>query len=612
MEYRIDERDVKFQLFDWLPLGDVLAADRFADWDRENVEMAIDEAVKIARLEIAPTNEDGDRLGTTLAHGEVRVPESFKPVYETLADNGWIGCSNNPELGGLGLPEAVATVASELFAGANLSLSLVILLTRGTAHLVEEFGTEELRRAICERMYTGRWAGTMCLTEPQAGSDVGASTTRAEKQANGRYLIRGEKIFITYGDHDLTENVIHGVLARTPDAPAGTRGLSLFVVPKRRLGEDGALGEANDVRCSSVEHKLGIHGSPTCSLVFGGEGACEGYLLGEEGDGIRLMFRMMNAARLEVGVQAVATAAAAQQAALQYARERLQMRHWNKQAATADQVAIIEHPDVRRMLLTSSAYVQAMRALLYRTGYYIDMTHVTEGEERERYQSYVDLLTPVCKAWCSDWGFRVTEWSLQVFGGYGYTRDYPAEQYLRDAKITSIYEGTNGIQALDFVGRKLPARGGAAAREMLGGAAGVGKELSGDESLGAAADLLTRAVGEIRSVLTEIPGREDATVLTLLNAVPILDMFGTVLGAGFLLDQARLARDKLGAFLEERGVDSGDAGAVRAFLAKHEEAAFYHDKVQAAVHFAFRALPSVGAQAVAVRAGEKAAMEAVF
>ncbi|MCP4656911.1 MAG: acyl-CoA dehydrogenase, partial [bacterium] len=349
MKYEVDLRDLKFQLFEWLPTEELLTAERFADWDRENVEMVIDEALKLAQEEFAPINEEGDRTGIEFADGRVTSPESFKAAYRILCEGGWVGCSSNPEFGGLGLPQVVGTVVNDLFAGANMTFCLVNVLTRGTAHLTEEFGGDELRALICERMYTGEWAGTMCLTEPQAGSDVGACTTRAEKQDNGRYRIRGEKVFITSGEHDLTENIIHAVLARTPDAPPGTRGLSLFIVPKIRIHDDGSLGEANDVHCVGVEHKMGIHASPTCSMSFGPNDACEGVLLGEEGQGMRLMFQMMNEARLEVGGQATAVAAAAHQAALSYARERLQLRAWNaKRGQGPAQVPIVEHPDVRR------------------------------------------------------------------------------------------------------------------------------------------------------------------------------------------------------------------------------------------------------------------------
>ncbi|MGB5816151.1 MAG: acyl-CoA dehydrogenase [Thermoanaerobaculia bacterium] len=613
MDYDVDLRDVIFQLFEWLPTERLLEADRFADWDRDSVEMVVTEALKIAQEELAPTNEEGDRSGCKLVDAKVTVPEPFGPAYKTLAEGGWIGSVNNSDVGGLGLPHVVGTVANELFAGANLSISLVMLLTRGASELIEDFGTDEMRGLFCEKLYSGQWTGTMCLTEPSAGSDVGASVTRAVEQENGRYLISGEKIFITYGDHDLTDNVIHTVLARLPDAPSGTRGLSLFVVPKIRVDPDGGLGESNDVVCGGIEHKLGIHGSPTCSMLFGQNGNCEGYLLGEKNKGMKMMFQMMNSARLEVGLQGAAVAGAAHQAALAFAKERIQSRNWSKFAdPEAPPVAIVEHPDVRRMLLTSGAYVQAMRALLLQSAYYIDMSHVAEGEERERFQSYVELLTPICKAWASDWGFRVTEWCLQVFGGYGYTRDYPAEQYLRDAKIASIYEGTNGIQALDLVGRKMRLRDGDAVRELLGLVGATVKKLRNDPELDEVGALLGEALGEIGEVTTGLGKRSDAMLVMLLNAVPFLDMMGNTLAAHYLLDQAFLARSALQTILEARGVDAGDEDAYQELLASDSDAAFYHNKVQTAIHFGFRVLPQVRALAVAIKAGELAPMKAVM
>ena len=610
MEYNVDIRDLKFQLFEWLGIDQLLAAERFADWDTENVEMVLDEALRIAQQELAPGNDEGDRAGAVWEDGKVTVPASYKPAYKTLSEGGWVASTADPELGGLGLPEAVGTAISELFSGANLSLSLVNLLTAGASHLIEDHGGERLKAQMCRKMYSGQWSGTMCLTEPHAGSDVGASTSRALPQDDGSYLISGEKIFITFGEHDLAENIIHAVLARTPDAPAGTRGLSLFAVPKKRIADDGSSGEDNDVYCASVEHKLGIHGSPTCSIVFGRHGACQGFLLGREGEGMRLMFQMMNAARIEVGVQAVAVAGAAHQAALRYAKERLQMRHWSGRKG-AGQVAIVEHPDVRRMLFGSSAYVQAMRSLLLKASYCHDMSRVSDGEEAERYHALLEVLTPICKAWPSDWGFRVTEWSLQVFGGYGYTKDYPAEQYLRDAKITSIYEGTNGIQALDFVGRKLGTRGGEIVRGLLTEAGGTAAKLAGDDQLGASARLLGDAVRELGEILGEIPGRADGALTMVLNAVPVLDSFGTVLGAQHLLEQAVVARRRLDEVLADKGVEAG-GDAYRRLVADHEDAAFYHNKIQSAIHFCYRALPSVTAHGVAIRAGERAAMDAVL
>ncbi len=613
MGYQADIRDITFQLFEWLPTGQLLKNDLFSQWERGDVEMVLAEALKLAQEQLDPANRDGDKVGARFEDGHVVMPPSFHPVYQKIREGGWIGCINNPEYGGMGLPDTVGTAINEMFFGANMALSLSALLTRGASYLVEKFGTDEMRALFCERMYTGEWAGTMCLTEPQAGSDVGASKARAVKQPNGRYLIQGEKIFITSGDHDLTPNIIHAVLARTPGAPDGTSGLSLFLVPKVRVNADGSLGELNDVACSRIEEKLGIHGSPTCSLVFGGNDRCEGFLLGEEKAGMKLMFHMMNPARIEVGLQGAAVAAAAHQAALEYARTRLQGRHWTRMKEHgAPQVAIIEHPDVRRMLFTSGAYVQGMRALLLQTSYFIDMTHVTTGEEQERYQSYVEVLTPICKAWASDWGFRVTEWCLQVYGGYGYTADYPAEQYLRDAKIASIYEGTNGIQALDLVARKLPAKGGKAIRDLLGMAEKTFKTLRNDRQLMEPAWMLGAALKQIEDISKGLAKRPDAPIVVLLNSVPFLDMIGDVLAAHFLLDQAVIARTRLGEMLAAAGVASDDKKAVRAFLQEKPEAVFYHNKVQTAIHFAYRVLPLVTARAVAIRAGEVAPVEAIL
>ncbi len=371
MPYRVDLQDLEFQLFDWLRLEELLAHPRFAEWDRDGLRMVLGEAAGLAVRELASINAEGDRDGVAWQDGRVTLPPSAVRAWRLFREGGWVGLTSDPALGGMGLPDAVGSAANEIFAGANLSFNLVALLTRSAAaQLVADYGTPQLREFYCRRMVDGTWTGTMCLTEPQAGSDVGASRTRAERQADGSYLISGEKIFITCGEHDLAENIVHAVLARTPGAPAGTRGLSLFLVPKIVPRADGSLGEPNDVYCSSVEHKMGIHASPTCTMLFGREGRCRGFLLGEEGQGIRLMFDMMNAARIEVGLQGTAVGAAAHLAALDYARERVQMRSWSP-AQGSEPVAIVEHPDIRRMLLGSAATVQAMRALLLRTSWHL-------------------------------------------------------------------------------------------------------------------------------------------------------------------------------------------------------------------------------------------------
>ncbi|MBL0211605.1 MAG: acyl-CoA dehydrogenase [Holophagaceae bacterium] len=612
MKYLDDARDIKFNLFEWLDLDAVLASDAYGEFDREQLEMVLDEALKVSKGSVAACNEAGDRIGARFENGKVSLPEGFATAYQDLASGGWISPTMRPDFGGMGLPESVGTGISEFIMGANTAVSLQILLNRGAAHLIENFGTDALKATYCERMYTGEWTGTMCLTEAGAGSDLGEIKTTAVQQADGSYLLTGEKIFITSGEHDLTPNIIHAVLARIPGAPAGAKGLSLFVVPKVRVKADGSLGEPNDVICAGIEHKLGIHGSPTCSLVFGSGGACQGFLLGQEGQGISLMFQMMNAARYEVGIQGLSISSAAHQAALAYSRERLQGRLFSNKKADAPQAPIVQHPEVRRSLLLQAAYVQAMRALVSYTGWCMDMAHSTKGEDKDRWQGLVELFTPVCKAWSSDWGFRVTEWALQTFGGYGYTMDYPAEQYLRDCKIASIYEGTNGIQALDLVGRKFRMQDGRPVKHLLGLVAENAQGLASDPVLGPSAQQLGSAVKAMGAVLTEIPAREDGLLLTVLNAVPILDMLGHLVGGHLLLQQASVAKAKLAALLQERGVAAEDDAAVRALLTESPEAAFYHNKIQAAIHFAHRGLPLVAAQAVALRVGETAPMDAVL
>jgi len=596
--YRADMRDVKFNLLEWLDLDTLLKAEAYKEFDRDQVEMVLDEALKVCKSSVAACNESGDRVGAKWADGKVTLAPGFEKAYRDLADNGWVSVTNNPEYGGMGLPEVVGTGIGEFIMGANTSMSLTALLTRGSAHLIENFGTDDLKARFIEKMYSGAWTGTMCLTEPQAGSDLGDVKTKAVRQEDGTYRISGEKIFITSGDHDLTPNIVHAVLARTPEAPSGAKGLSLFVVPKIRVNADGSLGRPNDVACAGIEHKMGIHGSPTCSLVFGANGECEGYLLGRERLGLLLMFQMMNTARYEVGVQGMAGASAAHQAALAYAKERLQGRDFRNREPKAPQVPTVTHPDMRRSLLTQSAYVQAMRALLSYTAWCMDMAHTHDGAERDRWQGFVELLTPICKAWCSDRGFEVANMAMQCYGGYGYTAEYPAEQYLRDIKIAAIYEGTNGIQSLDLVGRKFKMQGGEPVKLFLADASGTAKELSSHPVLGPSAALLGKAAQVIAETATGLQTREEGQLLTLLNAVPILECFGDVFAGHLLLRQAALAHSKLEALGKSP--------------AESEEAAFYHNKVQAARCYAHRVLPLVSARAIAIAQADVSPMEAIF
>lgn len=598
MPYRADMRDVKFNLLEWLDLDRLLQAGPYKEFDREQIEMVLEEALKVCEGSVADCNVSGDKVGAQWNDGKVTLAPGFEKAYRDLADNGWISATANPEFGGMGLPEVVGTGIGEFIMGANTSMSLTSLLTRGSAHLIESFGTEVLQKTFVEKMYSGQWAGTMCLTEPQAGSDLGDIKTKAVKQEDGTYRISGEKIFITSGEHDLTPNIIHAVLARTPEAPSGAKGISLFVVPKIRVKADGSLGEPNDVHCAGIEHKMGIHGSPTCSLVFGQNGNCEGYLLGKERLGLLLMFQMMNSARYEVGVQGMAAASAAHQAAIAYAKDRLQGRDFQNREPKAPQVPIVTHPDVRRSLLLQSAYCQAMRALLSFTAWHMDMAHITEGQAHHRHQGFVELLTPICKAWCSDRGFEVANLAMLCYGGYGYTQEYPAEQYVRDVRIAAIYEGTNCIQSLDLVGRKFKMQGGEPVKVLLAEVGATAQALAPCPTLGPSAALLGKALKTVVETSAFLQGREDGQVLTLLNAVPILECFGDLIGGHLLLQQAGLAAKKLEALGKSP--------------AESEEAAFYHNKIQAAKTYAHRVLPLIQARVVAIQAAETSPMEATF
>lgn len=612
MDYKSDLRDVKFNLFEWLALGKVLAGDRYKDFEKGDLETIVEEALSVAEGELAPINEEGDRVGAQFADGKVTLPASFHKAYKTIRESGWVGATSSPEYGGMGLPVCMGAAISEFFVGANASLALAFMLSRGTGELVEEFGTEEMKGLFCEKLFSGQWAGTMCLTEAGAGSDVGASKSKAVPLGGGKYKISGEKIFITSGDHDLTPNIIHAVLARTPDAPAGTKGLSLFIVPKFKVNPDGSIGGSNDVACGNIEHKLGIHGSPTCVMVFGANDGCEGYLLGKEQEGMALMFHMMNEARYGVGIQGLGIAGTAYLHAQAFASERLQGKYFSDRSPDGPQVPIVEHPDVRRMLGTQMAYVQAMRALCYFTAWHMDMARVTEGDEQKKHQGWIELLTPICKAWCTDWGFRVTDWALQCFGGYGYTMEYPAEQYFRDARIAPIYEGTNGIQALDLCFRKLKMDGGDPVKTMMAMVNKQAQAFITDQALGSSAMQLKNALKEVQGILENLKGRMDGALYMLINAVPILDMMGHLVAGALLLEQAGLAGKKLTALQKEKGVPAGNKVEYRKFVAENAEARFYHNKIEAAVCFAHRGVPTVFAQAVAIKGNDASAMRMVL
>ncbi|HSG78570.1 MAG TPA: acyl-CoA dehydrogenase family protein, partial [Acidimicrobiia bacterium] len=511
-DYRVPIDDIVFTLEEVAGLGELAALDAFSELDAEFVRGALDEAGRFCSEVIAPLHTASDAEGSRRNEdGSVTSPTGFIEAYAKFVESGWPAAAFPAEWGGGGMPFTVGLAVQEMVTTADMAFSLCPMLTFGAIELLLEYGTEEQNATYLEKLITGEWTGTMVLTEPQAGSDVGALTTRAVRQDDGTYRITGQKIYITWGEHDLTDNIIHLVLARTPDAPPGTKGISCFIVPKRLVDADGSPGARNDVTCVSIEHKLGIHASPTCVLSFGdeGEGAI-GHLIGEEQQGLRYMFTMMNNARLQVGLEGLGIAERALQKAAAFSRERRQGRAIG--APKTESSPIVEHPDVRRTLMLMRSRVEAMRCVMYRNGLMIDLRHHGADEAtRSRADELAAILTPISKAWGTDLGVECASLGIQVHGGMGYVEETGAARLLRDARIAPIYEGTNGIQADDLATRKLPLRGGDAVRELLAEMRRTAGEAASSEladlalPLGAAIDALAEASEWLLGRLGEAP-----------------------------------------------------------------------------------------------------------
>lgn len=614
-EFTADVRDIKFVLFDQLNLAPIFSHENYRDFSSDDLSMIVDEAYRFAREVLAPANGPGDRTGCAFDDGKVSVPSVFREPYKVFCEAGWININQPREYGGQGGPDLFRTAVDDLFFGACCSFSLGILLTPAAARLIQNFGTESQRNTYIRKMVSGIWSGTMCLTEPQAGSDVGAATTKATPHGD-HYLIQGRKIFITLGEHDLAENIVHCVLARIDGAPSGTQGLSLFVVPKYRVNADGTVGEFNDVECAGIEHKMGIHGSPTCVMNFGSNGKCHGWLLGEPNQGMRVMFHMMNEARIGVGLQGTAIGNAAYQAALAYAKERLQGSDFRQfKDPKAPRVPIIRHPDVQRNLMRQKAYAEGCRALTLYATYCGDMSRcAAEPADRDRYHSLLEILTPIAKAYCTDMGFRVTEWALQTMGGAGYLKDYPVEQYLRDCKIASVYEGTNGIQALDLVGRKLGAKGGAnlmALLDLMQRLIKTNKEHPAfKKEVAAFADAIA-IWGKVNSYFMQCSMGDKRTV-PVFNATNYLGMCGELVLSYLLLDQGIVAHKKLVELCQKHKVNADDAVAVRELALRDEEARYLDGKIKTARFFVAHELPEVNARATSIQSGDLSAMDVVW
>jgi len=613
-EYTAALRDINFVLFEQLGVQDMNHG-HLADFDEGMYRMVLDEATKLAEGTIGPLNSKGDRQGCRFDNGSVTTPDGYKAAYDLYAESMWSSTAVPPELGGMGLPMPVAMAILEIFTGACPAFCMYPGLTTAAGNLLAQRGSDWMKSIILPHLVQGDWAGTMCLTEPQAGSAVGDAKTIAQRDGD-TYLLKGSKIFVSGGEQDLTENIIHLMLARTPDAPEGIKGLSLFMVPKFIVNDDGSMGGLNDVKCVGIEHKMGINGSATCTLAVGDGAGARGWIVGAEGEGIRHMFLMMNEARIGVGVQGYAVASAAYNNALSYARDRVQgTKLVDLSDASAQRVAIIEHADVRRMLLRMRSMVAGMRALGITLGKLAqEWEEDKESEKGKQTRDILEVLTPICKAWCTDMGFEVTREAIQVYGGYGYIGEYPVEQHMRDAKIFSIYEGTNGIQAMDLLGRKLPRKGGmafmqvvqwlsdkvAAAQETGAFDAEVALIQKSQERLGACAMHLSQ-VG--------MSGDQEGAVS---HAVDMLALFGDVVIGALLAEQAAVAHGKLATLASEASVDLTDTEARSSWLQGNDEAKFYAGKADNLRFYAHQHLPRTAALKHAITSTDRTVMEAVL
>jgi alkylation response protein AidB-like acyl-CoA dehydrogenase len=590
-----DRRDIEFVLHEQLKVEELARSERYAEFNRKAIDLIVSEARNLAVKEILPTQVDGDRQGTVFDNGRVTVPESFHKAWKSFKEGEWLAMTEDPQWGGQGMPHAVAMAAADYLNGANFAFMMYAGLTHGAGGLVEAFGTEKQKKLFLKKMYTGQWTGTMLLTEPEAGSDVGALTTMAVRNPDGTYAITGSKIFISSGEHDLAENIIHPVLARIEGAPAGTAGISLFLVPKIWVNDDGSLGEPNDVVCTGIEEKMGIHGNATCSLSLGSKGRCRGTLLGEANKGMRAMFLMMNGARLLVGAQGLACASPAYLYAVNYARQRVQGRHLLKTFdKNAPSVPIIQHPDVRRMLMTMKVYVEGMRSLLYYVGMCFDKIHATADKELQaKYQGLIEFLIPIAKGYVTERSTEVCNLGVQVYGGYGYIREYPMEQLLRDCRITPIYEGTNGIQAMDLLGRKLGLNQGKPMMDLLGeiqAAISAAKAVAATAPFAEKVEAAVNKIGEVAMHLGAA-AMSDKVLTAFAFAHPFMEACGDVVMAWLLLWRARLAAEKLAAGAKDRDV------------------AFYEGQLKSIEFFTHTILPLTFGKMNAILAANSAAVD---
>jgi alkylation response protein AidB-like acyl-CoA dehydrogenase len=591
----VDRRDLDFVIWEQMEAETFLNDNRYREFNKKACDMIITEARALAVKEMLPTLSEGDKQGVRYDNGRVKVPDCFHDVHKLILDGEWQSLPVSPEMGGQGAPAFVSAACAEYFLAANWALYVYASMGNGTAKLIDLYGTPEQKAAYIPNIVSGKWGGTMLLTESQAGSDVGALETTAEKNDDGTYSLSGNKIFITNGEHDLCENIIHPVLARIQGDPPGTKGISIFIVPKFLLNADGSPGERNDIVCTGVEEKHGIHASATCSMALGSKGRCVGYLLGQPREGMKVMFNMINGARMSTGLQAMSYASAAYLLALNYARQRIQGRALeNFQNHSAPSVPIIKHPDVRRNLLWMKSYVNGMHSFFH----YLTVC-ATRGElgktpeERERFGDLFDMLTPSIKDYLAVRGHEVCIQAIQVYGGAGYCQDYPVEQYARDCKITSIYEGTSGIQALDMLARKLGRKEGRVFMSLLEEMNGTIADARNVAALQDLADAVQKAVNRLAEVSMSI-GRKAMSPefnVAFAHSLPFLNVIGDTIMAWMLLWRASVASQKL------------------ANGAKKKDTAFYRGQVETARFYIQTILPEVMGKMNAIETCCPAAVE---
>lgn len=597
LSFSIDSKDIKFALFEVFNAHELLVYEKFNHLDRDGLERILKEAERMAVEVISPLNRVSDQKHPRYENGKVIMPEEFHPAFRKFCDAGWLSSGLEKEARGMSLPQGIGVALGEFFNGACGGFSTFASLTAGALHLIESFGSDEMKKLLMEKMATGIFAGTMCLTEPEAGSYLADITTRASR-SGGTFKIKGTKIFIGTGEHDLSENIIHCVLARIEGAPAGYGGISLFAVPKYRVNNDGSVGDSNDVHCSGIEDKMGWEGAPTAVLHFGDNDACVGWLLGKEGQGLAQMFQMMNEARLGTAIQGVGQAAAAYQKALSFAKGRVQgISYKRKKGDPPVQVPIINHPDIRRNLLFMKSVVEGCRRLIYQTAHYIDLSKLhKEEKERERYGDLVEILIPICKAYATDMGFRVAETAIQSMGGYGYVKDFGVEKYLRDLKVACIYEGTNGILAITLQRRGLTLKGGRLFQRLVAEMDAFIEANRKHKVLGQMVRKLDKAKKKMEAAAASFAGKDEEDPGLLLSvAKPFLDLCGHVLCTWVLLRAAVVAASKL---------SSSDSNVV-----SDRDRDFYQGKIHTARFAVSNLLPQVEAMAETIASWDRSLLD---